>query len=214
MTSQLQIYNEALVLRLGERKIASLTEAREPRRVLDDIWDQGARKYCLEQGHWKFAQRVAKLNYSTDVTPTFGYNRAFEKPSDCVKISMLCADAFFKAPLLSYSEETSFWFAEIDSIYISYVSDDPSYGYNLSAWPETFTRYMAAYMALMAAPRITQNKTDVAALKSIVADLKKDALSKDAIQGPTKFLPPGQWVQSRGGGGNSGRNSNSSLMGT
>ena len=33
---QLSLYNNALTV-LGERKIASLTENREPRRVLDDV---------------------------------------------------------------------------------------------------------------------------------------------------------------------------------
>ena len=37
MTTQLFIYNEALG-HLGERVLASLTEGREPRRVLDSYW--------------------------------------------------------------------------------------------------------------------------------------------------------------------------------
>lgn len=77
---QLSLYNNALTV-LGERKIASLTENREPRRVLDDVWS-GAVKYCLEQGQWKFAIRTSKLTYSTDVNPVFGYRRAFERPSE------------------------------------------------------------------------------------------------------------------------------------
>jgi hypothetical protein len=38
--SKLKLYNDALGI-LGERRLASLTENREPRRVLDEVWDAG-----------------------------------------------------------------------------------------------------------------------------------------------------------------------------
>lgn len=210
-TSQLALYNGALTKFLGERKLASLTENREPRRVLDDIWDQGARKHCLEEGNWKFAQRVTKIEYTPSVTPTFGYRYAFEKPTDCVKVSMLCADELFKVPLTEYSEEAGFWFAEVGTIYVSYVSDDAAYGYDLSRWPETFVRYVECYFALAAVHRIQQSASSEEKLEKKLKALKTDALSKDALQGPTKFLPVGSWVNSRdaGGTGERGRNKSS-----
>lgn len=213
-TSQLALYNGALTKFLGERKLASLSENREPRRVLDDIWSQGAVKYCLERGHWKFAQRVAKLTYDPSVTPSFGYNRAFEKPSDCVKISMLCSDEYFKAPLLEYSEESGFWFASLDEVYISYVSDDSSYGGDMSLWPESFIRFVECYLALSAVNRISQSATSEDKLEKKISKLKVDALSKDAIQGPTKFPPPSSWLTARSSTSvGEGRRNKSSLYG-
>ena len=41
MITRLQLYNSALLL-LGERNLASLSENREPRRLLDHVWDTGA----------------------------------------------------------------------------------------------------------------------------------------------------------------------------
>ena len=38
------IYNDALIL-LGERRLSSISEAREPRYNLDAIWDIGAVDY-------------------------------------------------------------------------------------------------------------------------------------------------------------------------
>ena len=47
----LALYNIALFA-IGERAIASLTESREPRRLLDEVWSRGvgATTACLEQG--------------------------------------------------------------------------------------------------------------------------------------------------------------------
>ena len=119
MTTALTLYNGAL-RELGERKLASLSENTEPRRVLDDVYAAGL-KYCLEKGHWKFAQRASKLSYTPSYTAPFGYSRQFVKPSDLVKVSKVCQDEYFNTPLLQYSDEGGFWFADLDDIYISYV---------------------------------------------------------------------------------------------
>lgn len=214
MATQLSIYNEALTQHLKERKLASLNEGREPRRVLDDIWDSGARKFCLEQGDWRFAQRVVKLTYDPEIAPPFGLNRVFAKPADLVRVSAFCIDERLDIPLLTYQEDANNWYAELDEIYVSYVSSDPAYGYDMSRWPESFVRYVAAYMAYMACGRITGNNVDKNDLKNTLKEFRDSARSKDALQGPTKFLPPGSWVTARLGGNHpSGRNSRSSLYG-
>src|ERR1700724_1414124 len=72
MTTQLFIYNEALG-HLGERQLASLSEPREPRRVLDSYWSDVV-GFCLSQGLWKFAKRTILIDNSSSLTPQFGYN--------------------------------------------------------------------------------------------------------------------------------------------
>jgi len=196
---RLSLYNNALTL-LGERNLASLTENREPRRVLDNVWS-GAIKYCLEQGQWKFAIRTSKLIYSTDVNPEFGYQRAFERPSDCVRLSKMCSDEYLNMPLLQYGEEANWWFADLDEIYVSYVSNSNDFGNDYANWPETFARYVALHLADEAGLRITQSERTLERVKKELKEAKKDALSKDALQGPTQFLPQGNWVSSRHGNG-------------
>lgn len=199
MATQLSLYNEALRL-CGERKLASLSEDREPRRLLDGVWDAGAIKFCLEEGQWNFAMRSAKLDYSPSIEPSFGLRYAFEKPSDFVHISALTSDEYFSNPLTQYSEEAGFWFADVDEIYIKYVSEDAAYGTDLSLWPESFTRYVSAYMASEIVERLTQSD---AQLKKVLTAYDKrlvKARSKDAMQGPTQFLPTGSWVRARAGG--------------
>lgn len=196
MTTQLTIYQDALG-HIGERLLASLTENTEPRRILDQVWP-GARKYCLEHAHWKFAQRTAKLSYESTLTPPFGFLRAFEKPTDVVKLSKLCGDEFFQFPLTDVVEENGFWFTNVDDIYVSYVSSDDAYGYDYSLWPETFTLYVSLYLASRIAPRLRPTM-DTRAILMQLDRAREDAQAKDAVQGPTQFLPQGNWVRNRRG---------------
>jgi len=108
VTDKLSLYNAALS-HIGDRKLASLTEEREPRYVLDDIFDDGAIDYCLEQGLWSFATRTLEMDYTPSVEPDFGYRRGFQKPTDWLRTVALATDEYFKTPLTEYADETGFW---------------------------------------------------------------------------------------------------------
>lgn len=196
MTTKLTLFNGAL-RELGERRLASLTENTATRRELDGVWDEGAVDHCLEQGHWKFAQRTAKLTYASTFTPSFGYNRQFEKPTDYVKLSKMCTDEFLNQPLLQYADEAGFWFAEEDEIYVSYVSNHASFGGDMTLWPQTFVLYFELYLATRIARRITQSATAADELNKDMRKKLVDARSKDAMAGPTTFPPTGSWNNSR-----------------
>jgi hypothetical protein len=60
--SRLSIYNGAL-RECQERKLASLSEDREPRRVLDDVWNDGdgLLRFVLRQKQWRFARRTVEI---------------------------------------------------------------------------------------------------------------------------------------------------------
>lgn len=199
MTSKLSLYNGALRL-LGERSLLNLSEARESRRVLDDIWDGGAIDYCLEEGFWNFAMRTIKLEYSPSVEPPFGYRYAFDKPTDWIRTNALCSDEFFNSPLTQYVDEAGFWFCDLDTIYVRYVSDDNAYGYDLSIWPQTFVRFVESYLAEQICERLTQNSTKLDGLMKLTRKRVIDARSKDAMNEPAKFMPRGTWTKARMGG--------------
>lgn len=215
MATQLSLYNEALLI-LGERKLASLTEDREPRRVMDTVWDYNTINHVLEQGQWNFATRSAKLEPNPSMEQAFGLAYAYEKPTDFVRLTAMCTDEYYSTPLLGYTEEGGFWFADIDEIYIKYVSNDASYGSDLSLWPETFVRYVAHYLAFRSVKRISQNQTDKDDLEKDMKKALSEARSKDALAQPTEFLPEGQWVKARRGrraGRSNDRGSRSRLTG-
>lgn len=212
--SQLGIYNGALRA-CGERKLASLTENREPRRLCDDVWADGFIDYCLSQGMWKFAIRTIKLDYSPDTSPTFGHRYAFNVPADFLRTVGLASDEYFTNPLLNYNEEQQFWFADLQTIYIRYVSNDPSYGGNLASWTPLFTEWAQEHMAEEIAPKLTSAMNRVDALKKSARRLLIDARSKDAMEDPTSFAPKGSWVRARSGGrgGRFDRGNTGSLLG-
>ena len=73
MTDRLSIYNDALLL-CGERGLASLTENTEPRRLLDQVWNNEGVIKCLELGQWHFAMRGVQVDYDPDLEPSYGYS--------------------------------------------------------------------------------------------------------------------------------------------
>jgi hypothetical protein len=209
VSTRLQLYNNAL-LDIGERTLATLTENREPRRLLDIAWDSGAIDMCLEMGQWNFAMRSIKLEYSPSVEPTWGYRRAFDKPTDYIRTAALCSDEYFKSPLLEYVDEASFWFADLDVLYVRYVSNDASYGGDMNKWPASFDRVVSAYLGTEVIAKITQDKARAEKQETTLMRALERARATDAMNQPTAIPPPSRWSSARAGrrtrfdGGNSG----------
>jgi hypothetical protein len=201
-TTRLTLYNGALRL-LGERQLASLSENREPRRMLDAAWDDGAVNAALEAGQWLFACRGMQYDYSPSVEPSFGYRRAFNKPDDFVRTVAVCSDEYFTAPLTKYSDEAGYWFADLDTLYIKYVSNDAAYGGDMSRWPQSFVKYFEAVLAAAIAMPLKQNRSSLLDMEEIAKSRLVQAKSQNAMAEPAKFLPQSSWVASRGSGNRS-----------
>lgn len=203
MTSKLSVFNGALRL-CKERRLTSLTENREPRRLLDEAWEDGstggAVKACLEMGQWEFARRTVQLNSSAILEPEFGYTYAFEKPDDFVRVCGVWQDEYCETPLLRYQVERGVWFADIDPIYISYVSNGETYGADLSLWPEVFVKLVQAELAMEIVGNLTQSRGLRADVQAIHKQAKLEAKSFDAQELPTSFPPPGKWSMARTNG--------------
>jgi hypothetical protein len=213
MTTQLTLYNDALLL-CGERFLASLSEEREPRRLLDQVWSSGGVKACLEMGQWNFAMRTVQIDYDPSIEPSFGYNRAFQKPNDWVLTSGLCADEFFRVPLTRYWDEAGFWYSDLDTLYVRFVSNDANYGGNLNEWPDSFREYVAEYFASKIILKLSNAQQG---LDDSMKRLKKKLLtakSRAAMAEPTSFPAKGAWSSARNrfpnrrDGGNTGSSGN------
>lgn len=197
---RLQIYNLALG-HLGERRLATLAENREPRRVLDDLWDQ-TKNECLEEALWNFMIRASSIDASTSVVPSFGFSYAFRIPDDWVRTVMISTVETFAVPLLDYMEETGYWYANWTPIFVRFISNDAAYGNDLSRWTANFCKYMSYQLAQYGCKRITGADTMLQGPEGITKRLHKakiKAKSNDAMNQPPGEMPAGTWVRSRRG---------------
>ena len=198
MATRLGLYNAAL-RECGERKLADLSDDYGPRHMLDDVWSEGFIRDVLGQGQWSFATRSIELASDDDSETQFGYSFAFVQPTDIVRTVAFCSDERFDTPMTSYQVEAGYWYADIDPLFVRYVSDDADYGGNLSQWPEDFTRYAELRLAWRILPRLTGSKADRDQIAKAAKKALLDAKSTDAMEKPTQFAPRGLWVSSRTG---------------
>lgn len=196
---RLGLYNVAMRA-VGERPLDSLDEDVDAKRMLDEVWSSGggALRYFLEQGFWNFAMRAVQMDSDSDVTVQFGFQYAFEKPTDFIRLNQISGDETFSVPLERYEVETGYFYCDVDPLYLRYVSDDDDYGGDFSQWPETFTLWAGHWMACQIAPRL-KNDLDMERLEKRTEKLLTDARSKDAQMEPTRFKPLGRWARSRYG---------------
>lgn len=220
---RLDLYNNALML-CGERALATLQEEREPRRLLDQVYDTNGVDFCLEQGQWWFAMRTVMIDPDPDISPSFGFRNAFTKPDDWIKTNALCSDEYFRVPLLGYADEVSNWYADITPIYVKYVSNDEAFGGDISRWPATFADYAAAYFASRIIPKLAGDKTTQKDMlfgpnghNGEVAKTLHKAKAAAGLTQPTTFPAQGNWSRARqgrrGGGPMGDRGSPGSLTG-
>jgi hypothetical protein len=193
--SQLGIFNAALRF-VEERKLASLTEQREPLRYLLDEW-QNAVDWCLYQGYWRFAIREQQVNNDASQSPAFGYEFCFTKPADWIQTYQIADNESFNPLIRNLEDMNNVWYTDISPIYVKYVSSDPNYGWNLGLWTPGFSEFVAAYLAWLIAPRIKQAKDKVDTLEKLVKRKKIEGQSTDAFSLPPGEFPYDTWVTSR-----------------
>lgn len=194
--TKLSIY-QGVARDLGERPINTITETNPIRSAIDDVYDKSL-IFCLERGNWHFAARSVAKEAETAVEPSFGYSFVFNKPSDFVRTMSISGNSNFWPALEDYADELDQWHANIDPIYVSYVSDDTSFGLDLTKWPEHFELFVHAHIAQLITRSVGGSKSDQDDLKVEANKRLNEARSFDAVQQAPRRLPPGRWTSSRG----------------
>ena len=152
MASRLELYNQSL-LRLGERRLATLSDNRPERRSLDAVWADTL-AYMIEAAMWNFASRTEELQASETVTPNFGYTYAVEKPDDYVRIVNIADNELMAPTLQDFMEEGDYFLTWCDPLYLQYISNDTSYGADPGKWTASFSRAFVLELAYRIAPQI------------------------------------------------------------
>lgn len=202
MTDKLALYNDALGS-LQERRLGSLIEAREPKRVLDDLFDQEV-AYCLERKFWNFAYRAVQADADASVVPGFGFLFAFKIPDDWIRTRAFSSVPTFDPPLLQMKEEAGYWYTDVTPIYVQYNSSDPLYGLNLGAWPASFADYVSNRLARKAAGRITGKAELLGGPDGLIKQEERSykvAAANCAMNEAVGFAPQSSWVRARRGYG-------------
>lgn len=180
MATQLGIYNRTLDL-LGCRRIASLSEDREPTRVLDSNWAD-VRDYCVTRAMWIFGLRSAAASSTSLPTVDFGFTNAYTRPSDCIYTYMLSTNNDFKPVLTDAVEVNGLYLTNGATLYVRYLSNDAtSYGLSLTNWTPTFSEFIAHYLGATVCYRLTRNLDLAKVLYERSDVLLLEARSKDAI---------------------------------
>jgi len=196
MASRLSIYKSALRYLGNAAGVASLTEASAARYALDDAWQESG-EYMLAKGLWNFALRTSQLSEDEDVEPLFGYQYAFSKPTDWVRTANIDTDPAFAIGYEDFADEGSYWYANSDTLYVRYVSNDDAYGWNIGEWREPFAQAFAAYLAFQCSLPISSDKGTRNDLFNLSKALLSEAKTLDAVDERVSYSPAGRLVKSR-----------------
>lgn len=196
--TRLSIYNAALTM-CEERILASLDEARKPRRLLDQVWNDGGVNAALEEGLWTFATRTEAVQFDPSIQPSFGYIHAFKQPPDYIRTAAIASDPYFNAALIQYADEANYWWGDLATLYVKYVSNDPAYGMNFNLWSETFKQFVAAHFASKIVKSLTHDKDVQDRVEALRKKWLEAARSKDGMNEPPGFFPRGQLSRARQG---------------
>jgi hypothetical protein len=179
--SKLSLYNTALLI-LGERRLESLYENREPRRVLDEFYAAGAIDYCLELAKPQFALKTAALT-SPAASSAHALDYVYTFPTDMVTTldkklgGSFFSDAALEVPVNRYLIESRTVATEVaTTLYARYICNSRA----MSDWTPSFERVVSAYLAFMCAPRINPTKQGIA--ESRFKDALETAVLTDGVR--------------------------------
>jgi hypothetical protein len=197
MTTKLKLYNKAL-RHLSTIRLNSLTENRKERYELDAIYDDTLQQ-CLEEGLWKFASRTVMLDADTAVQPDFGYDYAFSRPTDYVRMMGFTSDEYLKTEITDWVDENNVWYAATTPIYLRYVSNGATYGLDLAKYPEYYAEWVGIKLALNSALPITRERSDRNDLLTLDTRWLSKSQKLGAVNEPVKTRPAGRLVNARRG---------------
>ena len=196
MADKLVIFKGALRLLGDAHGLSSLTEVNPAREALESAWNP-AITYLLEQGLWNFAIRPVELANDEDAEPLHGYNHVFSKPDDWVRTAAVSDEGTFRGGFEDFDDVVGYWYANVDPLYVKYVSDDEAYGWNIGAWRQSFAKTAEAYLAFECGLPISADRGNRNDLYSLYEKRLSKAKALDAVDERVRYQPAGRLVRSR-----------------
>lgn len=197
LTDELRhIYNDAFQI-LDLEPIVSNTDDSVRKNRISIALQNDLVKSVFEDTSWNFALESDQLFANPSINPPWGYEFAFDLPSDLLRMNGVYQDELMRTPIRDYVDQvdigtgTRQLFCSYQIIYIEYVSTAWETAY--TQWPTYFKRLVAARMALDANIEGGNKEKAIAQYTT----RRKEAMSTNAINGPPKTLALGRWSRSR-----------------
>lgn len=202
MSSATELVNAA-IRKVGGQRITSLSDTLPSADVANDVYE--IERDALLQSHiWNFAVTRAELNRLSSITPAFGFNYAYTKPADCLRIVSVHDNDAGTGGMVYKSESIqnadSDWIeaimADPERIWLRYVRKVETVDLMTPCFREVLILRLAKVFATTSANSNT--------LFGVLDDQMKDAVRRArSIDGMEDFVdqwPEGSWAASRDGG--------------
>lgn len=189
--SEVAVYNMALDM-LEEGPVTAPSEDSRAARLLSRNYAQ-TRDEVLRAHPWNFALTRTKLPALAEA-PAFGWLRAFQLPSDCLRVLPIVRDGGFEARPIAHEIEGSQVLtdepAPLAIRYIRSVSDP-------GRFDALFARALAARLAVYVGHVITGKQSYIERVGRIYSETLAEARRIDSLEG-TAATPLGEdWIEAR-----------------
>ena len=198
MADKLEIFSRTLV-KLGQRPLLSLTDNRPEQRAIDRVYDSTLQR-LIEGALWKFASKSVEMQTADTAATQFGYQFAYELPEDYSRIIRICDNNRFRPTLIDFLIENGYIFCDCQPLYLQYVSNDTTHGYDPGNWPASFADAVVDELAYRTAPFLAG--AGVQKIEQLEKEAKRSfyiAKGRDAVNNPESWMPPGRLVRARSG---------------
>lgn len=200
-TTKLKLYNNA-IRNCEQTPISALSETIEVRFRCDDFYDD-VLVWMLEQHFWRSAMRTVSITINEAINPAFAFEYAHDLPTDFVRREVISSDEFLEYPLdeqmggAAYKIEGGYIWANITPLYMRYVSNDSSYGYDLTKWTDGMAEAFGYELAARIAPHVTGSTDKANELHEMAHAKAARAGTYDSLQQPTQRIREGNWSRGR-----------------
>ena len=179
----------------NSKRISSLTQKTKEANVCEEIYFD-FRDQLLEMHYWNFAVGRQQLAVDPEDEPSFGFEFAFQLPSDALKIRAVHGNSEGRG-LIPYKHEGDNIMTDSTDCYLVYTKriTDPNKMSGL--FRRALSRMMSANLAMALSNSARRSEALEKQFENV--DYPR-AKSSDSIQDYPDQLPESEWVTSRYGG--------------
>lgn len=183
------VCNKALI-KIGADPVLNLSSPGKNAKTCNRIYSQ-ILDAAVSIHPWNFAfKRVILAPLTT--TPAFGWDYAFQKPTDCVRI-LGCGEDWENYPEPYKEEEDGTILANTDTLYLVYIKRVTNHNF----FPPYFVEYLAAYLAAELAVPIADDKDLKKSMETEAVIKLSQARFADASAGTPAEVSANIWIDAR-----------------